>query len=149
MLDHKVDIGRIKVISELVIEYKRPWKLGSLLAGIALLIAGSFYYQAPDWDIPISIIMALLAYFTAPWSMRVLVERQWKRFPLMLFFTWFTVDGCYWLYWRLKNPVALELMRDVNFLASLCLYSICGLIWYYKGSLKQFLVEARLLVMKY
>jgi len=29
----------------------------------------------------------------------------------MLFVTWFTVDGCYWLYWRFKNPVALELMN--------------------------------------
>ena len=23
---------------------------------------------------------------------------------LALFLTWFTVDGCYWLYWRWKNP---------------------------------------------
>jgi hypothetical protein len=62
----------------------------------------------------------------------------------MLFFTWLTVDGCYWLYWSLKNPVALELMRDVNFPASLCLYAICGLGWYYNGSLKQLFSEARL-----
>lgn len=49
-------------------EYARPWKLGTLALGIALLIIGSFYYQAPDWDIPISLIMATLAYLTAPWS---------------------------------------------------------------------------------
>lgn len=130
-------------IRDLAVEYRRPWKLGSLLAGTALLIAGSFYHPAPDWDIPISIIMALLAYLTAPWSMRVLVERQCRRFPLMLFLAWFTVDGCYWLYWSLKNPLALELMRDANFRASLGLYSLCGLIWYYKGGLKPLLVEVR------
>lgn len=135
-----------EVIGELAVEYRRPWKLGSFFVGLALLVAGSFYYPAPDWDMPISIIMALLAYLTAPWSTRVLVERQWRRFPLMLFLTWLTVDGCYWLYWSFKNPVALELMREVNFLASLCLYSMCGLIWYYKGSLKQFVAEARLLI---
>lgn len=133
-------------IGELVVEYRRPWKLGSLAAGIGLLVAGSFYYPAPDWDISICFIMATLAYLTAPWSMHVLVERQWRRFPLMLLFTWLTVDGCYWLYWSLKNPVALALMRDANFLASLCLYAICGLVWYYRGSLKLFLAEAKKLV---
>jgi hypothetical protein len=71
-------------------EYARPWKLFSLAAGIALLVAGSFYYQAPDWDIPISLIMAAFAYLSAPWSLRVVVE-----------------------------PVALEMMRDANFAASL------------------------------
>jgi hypothetical protein len=28
-------------------------------------------------------------------------------------------------------------MRDANFLASLCLYGICGLLWLYPGSLKE------------
>ena len=36
----------------------------TLAIGIALLIAGAFYYEAPDWDIPISLIMATLAYLT-------------------------------------------------------------------------------------
>ena len=123
-------------------EYGRPWKLFSLAAGIALLIAGSFYYEAPDWDIPISLIMAAFAYLTAPWSLRVVVERRWKLWPLMLLATWFTVDGCYWLYWRFKNPVALEMMRDANFLASLVLYWMCGLLWYYRGSLRGLYAEA-------
>jgi hypothetical protein len=124
-------------------EYRRPWKLFSLAAGIALLIAGSFHYEAPDWDIPISLIMAAFAYLTAPWSLRVVVERRWKLWPLMLLATWFTVDGCYWLYWRFKNPVALEMMRDANFLASLVLYWMCGLVWYYRGSLRELYAEAK------
>jgi len=113
------------------------------LVGLALLIAGSFYYQAPDWDIPISFIMAFLSYLTASWSMHVVVERQWRKFPLMLFYTWFTVDGCYWLYWHFKNPLALEQMRDANFLASLSLYAVCGLVWYYRGSLNEFFAEVK------
>lgn len=132
-----------KIISELLVEYKRPWKLFSLSCGIALLIVGSFYYQAPDWDIPISLIMATLTYLTASWSMRVILERQWKHFPLMLFYTWVSVDGCYWLYWHFKDPVALELMRDANFFASLSLYGMCGLIWLHNGSLRELLLEAR------
>ena len=115
-------------------EYLRPWKLATLGVGIGLLIVGAFYYQAPDWDIPISLIMAACAYLTAPWSMRVIMEKRWRQFPLMLFFTWFSVDGCYAAYWSLQNPEAL-VMRGVNFPASLSLYWACGLIWYYRGTL--------------
>lgn len=124
-------------------EFVRPWKLGSLAAGTSLLIAGSFSPGAPDWDIPISLIMAGLAYLTAPWSMRVLLDRRWRLWPAMLFLTWFTVDGCYWLYWHFMNPAALEAMRSANFPASLALYGICGVIWLYRGSLRCLLFEVR------
>lgn len=127
-------------------EYTRPWKLFTLAIGIALLIPGSFYYQAPDWDIAISLIMATLAYLTAPWSLRVIVERRWRYWPAMLFATWFTVDGCYWLYWHFKDPLALELMREANFLASLSLYGICGVIWLYRGSLRELVAEIKILI---
>src|SRR3954468_24581542 len=98
---HSAQTSEIAQLTELA----RPWKLGTLTIGIALLIAGSFYYEAPDWDIPISLIMAMLAYLTAPWSLRVVVERRWASWPAMLFATWFSVDGSYWLYWHFKNPV--------------------------------------------
>lgn len=124
-------------------EYLRPWKLATLACGLALLIIGSFYYRAPDWDIPISFIMALLAYLTAPWSLRVLLERRWKLFPAMLLATWFTVDGCYWLYWHFKDPAALTAMREANFFASLGLYGICGVLWLYRGSLRELAAEIR------
>ncbi len=116
-------------------EYRRPWKLFTLAVGIALLIAGSFVYEAPDWDIPISLIMAGFSYLTASWSMHVMVERRWRQWPLMLFFTWWTVDGCYALYWVLVDPVALEMMRSANAPASLSLYWMCGLVWYHRGTL--------------
>lgn len=125
----------------LLTEYRRPWKLATLAAGIALLILGSFYYQAPDWDIPISIIMAVFAHLTAPWSLRVILEQRWRLWPAMLVATWFTVDGSYAIYWHFKDPVALEMMRDVNFPASLSLYGMCGLVWLYRGSLRQLFSE--------
>ena len=116
-------------------ELLRPWKLCALAIGIALLIAGSIYTPAPDWDINISLIMALLTYLTAPWSMRVLLDRKWRHGPLALFYTWFTVDGCYCIYWSIVDPVALEAMRAGNFGASLSLYMVCGVIWLYRGEL--------------
>jgi hypothetical protein len=41
-------------------ELMRPWKLATLAIGIGLLVIGAFYYEAPDWDISISFIMALM-----------------------------------------------------------------------------------------
>jgi hypothetical protein len=124
-------------------EWLRPWKLFSLACGIALLFAGSYRYAALDWDIPISLIMAILTYLTAPWSLRVVLERRWKLLPLALFATWFTVDGCYWIYWHFKNPMALEWMREANFPASLSLYGACAVIWLYRGSLREMQAEIR------
>ena len=129
-------------INLLIHEYTRPWKGVTLIIGISLLILGSYYYPSPDWDIPISFIMGVLAYLTAPWSLHVIVERRWRFFPLMLLYTWFTVDGCYWLYWSFKNPDALVMMREANFPASLSLYGICGLIWYFNGSLNELMMKA-------
>ena len=126
----------------MICEHLRPWKLATFLAGVALLIAGSFYYRAPDWDAPVSLIMASLAYLTAPWSLRVLIERRWRLFPAMLLVTWFGVDGCYWLYWRFRDPQALDLMREANLAASLSLYAICGVLWLYRGSLRELLRDA-------
>lgn len=126
-----------------LIEYRRPWKLATLALGIGSLILGSFHYQAPDWDIPISFIMATLAYLTAPWSLRVILERQWRRWPAMLFATWFTVDGCYAIYWSFSDPAALEMMRNVNFPASLSLYGLCGIVWLCRGSLGQLLSDIK------
>lgn len=118
-------------------EYLRPWKLMTLAFGLGLLVVGSFYAQAPDWDVPISFIMGLLAYLCAPWSLRVLMERRWQHWPAMLAATWFTVDGSYALYWHFQDPIALAMMREVNFPASLSLYGMCGLVWLYRGSLRE------------
>lgn len=122
-------------------ELLRPWKLFTLAVGLGLLVAGSFYVKAPDWDIPISFIMGILAYLTAPWSLRIILERRWRRLPMMLLLTWFTVDGCYWLYWHFRDPVALRLMRAANAPASLALYGMCGLIWQYCGTARSLALE--------
>lgn len=126
-------------LSKYFAEYRRPWKLATLAIGLGLLIVGSFVYIAPDWDIPISIIMAGFTYLTAGWSMHVMVERRWRDWPLMLFLTWWCVDGCYALYWWLVDPEALALMRDVNWPASLSLYWTCGLVWFWNGTLRELL----------
>ena len=49
-----------------LLDFLRPWKLFTLTAGIVLLVVGALRKIAPDWDIPISFIMALLAYLVGP-----------------------------------------------------------------------------------
>lgn len=125
-------------------EYVRPWKLFSLSCGIVLLMIGARYSGLPDWDVSISLIMAVFAYFTAPCSLRVFLERRWKLFPHALFWTWFSVDGTYTIYWHFVDPAAL-ILRPANAAASLALYGMCALVWLHHGTLRQ-LVEYTVLL---
>ena len=115
-------------------EYLRPWRLLTLMCGLAVLIAGALWSGLPDWDIAISFIMAIPAYLTAGPTMHVFIERRWRYLHYALFWTWFTVDGTYFAYWTFVNPEALQL-RYANAAASLALYTACGLVWYRIGPL--------------
>lgn len=122
-------------------EYFRPWKLGTLAIGLALLVAGAFHFNQPDWDVGISFVMGLLAYFTAPWAIHVIKAMRWKLLPLVVFAYWVTVDGSYVLYnaW-VGRPVWPEL-RVANFFASSLLYILCGFIWLPRMTLREILVD--------
>ena len=104
--------------------YAHPWNLATLAIGLGLLLAGAGY--APDWDVPISVIMAGFSYLTAVPALRLIRTRYW---PVSLLMAWWSVDGCYAAYWSIVDPVALAAMRDVNWPASLCLYVACALVW--------------------
>jgi hypothetical protein len=124
-------------------EYLRPWKLVTLLLAILLLSIGSFVYSAPDWDVPITFIMCLLAYLAAPWTVWTILGRRWRLIPAVLFAIWFTVDGSYWIYWHFRDPMALDAMRSANFPVSLALFGLCGMGWFYKGSLRELAADIR------
>jgi len=124
-------------------EYLRPWKLATFAFGVALMILGAIYTPAPDWDIPISVIMPVITYLTAPCAVRTLVDRRWRHLPLALFFAWFAVDGSYALYWHFRDPFVLETMRSANAPISAILYALCGVFWLYRGSLRELLTETR------
>lgn len=115
-------------------EYLRPWKLATLAAGLALLVMGSLHYRFQDWDIGISLVMGLLAYVFAPWTVRAFVERRWRLAPPALLAAWFTIDGVYVAYNELLGH---WYVRDANFYASSCLYLLCGFVWLYRGSLRE------------
>ncbi len=103
-------------------------KLGSFAVGLSLLLVGALFLDYPDWDIGISLLMALSTLATAEWSVAVIWQRRWKWMPVAVFFAWLSVDGVYWAYWSSVRPEAM--IREGQWLASLCLYALCGVIWY-------------------
>ncbi len=76
-----------KIVS--LADYRRPWKLFSLFCGIAILVVSSFVEQAMDWDIAISLLMAISTYIFAPITSRTLFiaefRKQWHYWIIAVF----------------------------------------------------------------
>lgn len=127
-------------------ELFRPWKLLSFAIGMAWLLYGATHYEIGDWDVGISLIMGVLTYLFAPWTVFTIANAlryRRPRWPLRivgaLVPALFTVDTVYVLYHTLAgNPI----YREANFPASASLYFLCGAIWWYRGSLSDPLRDA-------
>lgn len=127
-------------------EYLRPWKLITLSIGITILIIGAKIENLPDWDTGISVLMALMTYISAPWVVRVFIERRSFMMPFALFAGWFSVDLIYFAWnWHL-GPEMVDIFRQANWLPSLCLYLLCGFFWLYRGSISDFSTNLRALL---
>ena len=100
----------------------------SFLVGLALLLYGALYLDYVDWDVGLCFVMGLTTLATAEWVVMVVWNRQWRSMPLAAFWTWLSVDGVYWAYWSTVKPEVM--IREGQWLASLCLYALCGVIWY-------------------
>ena len=105
-------------------------KLGSFAIGLGLLLYGALFLDYLDWDIGVSLVMAFTTLATAEWSASVLWQRRWRWrwLPLAALWSWLSVDGVYWAFWSFVRPAAM--IREGQWLASLCLYALCGVIWY-------------------
>lgn len=99
----------------------------TFLIGLAWLIYGALVFEYPDWNIGVSLLMAGLTYLTAEWSAASILRLEWRKWPLAVFYTWLAVDGSYWAYWSVVRPEVM--IRDGQWLASLCLYLLAGFIW--------------------
>jgi len=102
------------------------WKLGTWLAGLLILMAGAATGDFPDWDYGVSIWMALWTLLTAEWVVSVLMELDYRWWPIAVFWTWWAVDGSYWAYWSLVNPGVM--IREGQWPTSLCLFLLCGFL---------------------
>jgi hypothetical protein len=104
--------------------YWMPWRLATLFVGLALLLVGAEYYHFPDWDVGISLLMALVSYGLMPRFQSALLQRDWLQAGLIVIFC---VDTTYTAYLQAMD-MTLEL-RWVNFGASAGLFAACWVVW--------------------
>lgn len=95
--------------------------------GLAWLIYGGLTYQIVDWDIGVSLVMAGFTYATADWVVGVVRRLEYRQWPKAAFLTWWAVQGCYSAYWMLMGHQ--ERRVPGQWVTSLCLYLLCGVIW--------------------
>lgn len=118
----------------------QPWKLITLAIGLIILVCGSYYEQAPDWDVGISLTMGICAYLYAPKFILTIYRKDWWSLPPELCSAWFSIDGAYWMYnYFMHHPY----VREANIIASTPLFLLCGILWAYDGSLKDMLRDVR------
>jgi hypothetical protein len=110
------------------------WKLATLALGIGILIAGAAIEQLPDWDVGVSVLMAVLTYLTAPFFIRTIYRQQWRMLPLAVFLAWLSIDGSYCLYSEAMGHIYV---REANAIASTPLYLIMGFVWLWDGTLTE------------
>ena len=104
-------------------------KTVTFLIGLIVLLVGATLHLAIDWDIGVTLVMCTATYFTADYSVKSFRNLDWREIPGAIFWTWFSVDGVYTIYWFCRDREVLMLMRDVNWPVSLCLYLAAGTIW--------------------
>jgi len=128
-------------------ELIRPWKLLSFCIAMSLLLYGAVNYEIRDWDVGITILMGVLTYLMAPWSVYIILSairyraRYWYiHIIAALMAGLFVVDWVYMLYHYI---VGNQTYREANFYASTPLYFMAGAFWLYRGTLKEFVANVR------
>jgi len=109
--------------------------------GLTWLIYGAIFYDIQDWDIGVSLVMAFCTYFTADWVIGVIRRREYKQWPKAAFLVWFSVQGSYAAYWLLVGHP--EKMVEGQWVTSLCLYLLAGLIFAYLPTPREALAQWR------
>ena len=103
------------------------WKRSTFAIGLGWLLWGALFFDYPDWDVGLSLLMASFTYMTADWAVITMMQRRFTQWPLAIVSAWWCVDGSYWLYWTLVRPEVM--IREGQWATSLCLYLLCGFIW--------------------
>ena len=116
----------------------------TFLIGLAWLLYGATTFSYLDWDVGVSLVMAFSTYFTADKVIDRLRSLDLSKYPVAMLYTWFSVDGSYTIYWFCVDRSVLLAMRDGQWLTSLCLFLLCGMIWsVHLQDLRQFLGTRR------
>ncbi len=128
-------------------ELIRPWKLLTFTIAMTWLLYGALFYEIGDWDVGVTLIMGILTYVLAPWSVHLIWTAihhrpsNWYVYILIaMTCALFVVDWVYILY---HTVVGNPIYRAANFNASLPLYFLAGTFWLYRGSVKEFITNIK------
>ena len=128
-------------------ELIRPWKLVSFCFAMGCLLYGALNFDIMDWDVGITILMGVLTYMMAPWSVYIILSairyrpKFWYlQFSAALLAGLFVVDPVYMLYHTIMEN---QTLREANFFASTPLYFLAGSVWLYRGSLKELVANIK------
>lgn len=100
-------------------------KLLTFSIGLAWLIYGALFFDYPDWDIGVSLVMAASTYLFAEAFWNNLMKL--KLTVLDIVGCWWCVDGAYAVYWSIVDSSVM--IRTGQWLMSLCLFLLCGACW--------------------
>ena len=104
--------------------YINAWRLYTLFIGVSILHYGALTEGAPDWDLPVSYLMAGVTYLLMP-LFDTHVEQH--RYLSAACVATVCVDTTYGLYWDyMGNCLASQV---INYTASLSLFLMCWLAW--------------------
>lgn len=115
--------------------YLNSWRLFTLFIGTSILYYGAMTEGAPDWDLPVSFLMAFTTYALMPVFEKAVSARRWVEAVAI---SVVCSDTTYSMYWDYMNNAAASQM--VNFPASLSLFLMCWLVW---SVLPQFIKDRR------
>lgn len=122
-----------------------PWKLVTLAAGTAFFVWGAYFFDAPTWDVGVSLLMSGLCFLLAPLALDLVLgalrgrSRPLPRLLRLLAgaaLVYLVGSGSYELYHLLVNgrhPVTYW----ENLLFSLPVAVCAGLLWRLDGTLSQ------------
>ena len=103
----------------------------TFVIGMLWLIYGALFFDYPDWDIGVSLVMGISTYVFAEvvWGglmnpSKLIRDADW--IPVFIAM-WWCVDGSYTVYWSIVNPSVM--IREGQWPMSLCLFLLCGAIW--------------------
>lgn len=106
---------------------RNQWKNSTFLIGLAWLIYGALFFDYPDWDIPLSLLMAGCTYLSADRFILAIKQKDPLGILLWSFMAWAAIDGSYWLYWSITDTSVM--IREGQWPMSACLYLLCGMFW--------------------
>lgn len=129
-------------------ELFRPWKLISFSGAVGYYIWGAYYYKCPTWDVPVSIIMSVLTYALAPWTVKslyYLIQSRPKYWFLKLLICVSVIYACASASYELYNWWHLGYWPPptywVNLWYSTCAFLAAGILWKFEGTLKELLTN--------